>query len=88
MALDPNWPNPFSAATSGTTIRYRLPTDSRVRLEVFNITGRRLAVLVNKEMPAGEHKVAFEGFGLAGGVYIYRLIANGDVITRKMLMVR
>jgi hypothetical protein len=88
MALGHNWPNPFSSATSGTTIRYRLPTDSRVRLEVFNISGRRVAVLVDKDMPAGEHNVAFDGSGLAGGVYIYRLMANGDVITRKMLMLK
>lgn len=88
MALGHNWPNPFSSATSGTTIRYRLPTDSRVRLEVFNVSGRRVAVLVDKDMPAGEHNVAFDGSGLAGGVYIYRLMANGDVITRKMLMLK
>jgi hypothetical protein len=86
MALDPNWPNPFSAATSGTTIRYRLSTDSIVRLDVYDISGRQVAILVNKVMPAGEHNVHFEVSGLAAGVYFYRLMANGEVVTRKMLV--
>jgi len=88
ISLDPNWPNPFSTTNSGTTIRYWLPADSHVRLDVYDISGRRVAVLVKKIIPAGEHNVFFDGNGLAGGVYFYRLIANGEVITRKMLMLK
>ena len=88
VALGHNWPNPFSMSTLGTNIRYSLPSDSHVHLDVYDTSGRRVAVLVNKIKPAGEHAVSFDGSGLAGGVYLYRLMANGKVITRKMLMLK
>ncbi|WP_234572521.1 T9SS type A sorting domain-containing protein [Rhodohalobacter sp. 614A] len=88
IALDPNWPNPFSKAIAGTTIRYRLPTENNVRLEIYNISGRRVAVLVNNIKPAGEHSIQFNGSGLADGVYFYRLITDDKLVTRKMLMLK
>lgn len=88
VALDPNWPNPFSNATAGTTIRYRLPAESQVRLEVYDISGRRVAVLVDQVMLAGEYDVPFNGSGLAGGVYFYRLVTGDKSIIHKMLMVK
>jgi len=88
LELHHNWPNPFSMSTSGTNIKYSLPSDSFVRLDVFDISGRQVAVLVNKSKPAGEHVVFFEGSDLAGGVYLYRLMTDEKTITRKMLLLK
>jgi len=83
-------PNPFSGKS---TIHFALPTKARVKLEVFDIAGRRVAELVNRHVSAGYRSVGFEAVGLAGGVYFCRMTATGDdetshVQTRKFVLVR
>jgi hypothetical protein len=68
-----NYPNPFNPTT---TIRYALPTESRVTLEVFNILGQRVAELLNDVKPAGTMEVQFNASHLPSGVYIYRFTAT------------
>lgn len=88
-----NYPNPFNPST---TIRYRLPVSSDVRLEVFDILGRRVAVLVDDFQQSGHHQIDFDATQLASGVYIYRLQVAGpnrtgaDVhtMTRKLTHVK
>ena len=65
-----NHPNPFS---SFTTIRYQLPAEAHVSLEVFNSLGQKVANLVNGHMSAGEHSVRFNALDKVGGIYLYRL---------------
>ena len=89
FALGQNYPNPFNPST---IISYQLPTSTHVRLEVFNILGQRLATLVDEERPAGLHTAAWDaadaaGQAVAAGVYIYRLTADGGVLTRRMVLV-
>jgi hypothetical protein len=92
VTLWPNRPNPF---TGRTEIRYALPAPSRVRLEVFDLAGRRVATLVDARQDAGAHSVSFDPRrardaqpgGLRPGVYLYRLRAEGGVATRRMLLV-
>ncbi len=84
-SLQQNYPNPFNPAT---VIRYELPADSEVRLEVFDMLGRRVATLVNGQIRAGRHEVTFDGTRLASGTYIYRLQAGNHVQTRKMMFVK
>jgi hypothetical protein len=67
-----NYPNPFNPAT---TIRYDLPAASRVSLEVFDILGRRVSVMVNEEQRPGRHTAIFDGSRYASGVYLYRIVA-------------
>jgi hypothetical protein len=71
-----NYPNPFNPTTR---INYSLPFDSRVTVEVFNITGESLGQIVNQEQSAGYYSVNFNSSGLyrniASGVYIYRVSA-------------
>lgn len=82
FALGANFPNPFA---SQTTIRYELPAESPVRLEVFNALGRRVAVLVDEVKPAGAHEVSLDTReGLASGVYVYRIRAGAFTANRKM----
>jgi hypothetical protein len=81
--LQQNYPNPFNPST---TIKYQLPKSSAVRLSVFDMLGREVAVLVNERREAGVYEVRFEGSALSSGVYFYRLQA-GDFIQSKKLMI-
>jgi YD repeat-containing protein len=89
FALHANYPNPFNPATR---IRYELPRQARVRLTVYDVLGRRLAVLVDAEQAAGRYEVAWNGRGeralAASGVYVYRLEAGDFVQTRPMVLVK
>jgi surface protein len=85
FTLDQNFPNPFNPTT---TIRYALPEVTDVRLEVFTITGQRVAVLASGEKEAGWHLIEFDGTRLASGVYIYRLQAGNRVETRKLTLIK
>ncbi len=85
IALSANYPNPFNPVT---TIRYELPVNSNVRLEVYDILGRRVAVLVEGLIESGAHEVAFDASNLASGVYLYRLSTADFVQTRQMVLVK
>jgi len=85
-----NYPNPFNPVTN---LGFRIWDFGFVRLEVFDITGRKVATLVRKELPPGEYEVQWDGRDDAGrkvgsGVYIYRLRAGKFAQSRKMLLIR
>ena len=85
FALYANYPNPFN---STTTITYELPGESKVKLTVFDIRGRTVAVLVNNNKAAGVHSTQFDAGSLASGLYFYRLEADKFSQTRKLLFVK
>lgn len=90
FALHTNYPNPFNPTT---TIRYDLSDAAAVRLEIFNIRGERVVVLVDKHEPAGTHHVTWDGRNdngqtVATGVYFYRLRAGAFTETKKMQMLK
>ena len=72
-ALHQNYPNPFNPST---VIRYDLPKASKVKLEVFNILGQRIAVLIDGIKPAGNKQVIWDANNISSGVYIYRIVAK------------
>ena len=78
-----NYPNPFNPSTE---IPYSLAKTYHVKLTVHDISGRKIATLVNTLQSAGLHKVTFDGSNLAAGVYIYRLLAGEHVVTQKMVL--
>jgi hypothetical protein len=84
-ALLQNYPNPFNPST---TITYELPKSSVVRLSVFDMLGREVAVLVDRTKETGYHEVQFEGRGLSSGVYFYRLQAGDFVATKRLLLLK
>jgi hypothetical protein len=68
--LDQNYPNPFNPSTG---IRYQVPGVSDVRLEVFDVLGRKVSTLVNERQVAGAYSVNFNAASLASGIYFYRI---------------
>jgi hypothetical protein len=84
-ALEQNYPNPFNPETA---IAYSLPDAANIRLSVFDITGREIAVLVNGYTEAGRHNVNFRADNLPTGVYFYKLAGNGFSVTKKMILLK
>ena len=78
-------PNP---ANPNTTISYSLPDRMSVSLAVYNITGQKVATLVDNVMTAGMHTASFDGAHLASGVYFYHFKAGDVVKTGKIMMVK
>ena len=90
FSLRQNYPNPFNPAT---TIAYSLPETSSVRLDIYNLKGQLVRTLVNGEMPAGRHSVAWNGRDMhnkavASGVYFYRLATPMATQTKRMLLIK
>jgi len=95
FSLDQNYPNPFNPST---TIRYHVPISTEVRLCVYDVLGREVALLVNERTDAGTFEVTFsagvwytrvgEAAGLVTGFYICRLVAGSFVQTRKLLLIQ
>lgn len=76
--LEQNYPNPFNPTT---TIEFALPQGSAVTLKLYDILGREVATLADKELGAGVHTVVFDAHHLASGVYFYRMraeVTTGD----------
>jgi N-acetylneuraminic acid mutarotase len=83
--LEQNYPNPFNPST---TIRYQLPVASEVKLEVYDVLGKKIATVVNERQSAGAYQVVWNASGLSSGTYFYRLQAGTFVETKKMIMVK
>jgi enterochelin esterase-like enzyme len=94
--LDQNFPNPFNPSSR---IRFRVAAEGNVNLTVYDLLGREVAVLVDEGMARGSYEVSFdargaqrhregESTGLSSGVYLCRLRADGQAVTRKMLLLQ
>jgi hypothetical protein len=88
--LSPGWPNPFNPAT---TIAFSLPQTERVRLVIFDLTGRLVRVIVDEVRAAGSYEVQWNGTGargqqMASGVYVCRMEAGSLRETQRMTLVR
>ncbi len=83
-ALAAAYPNPFSESV---TLAFELPEAQTVSLSVYDMLGRRVAVLASGEHEAGYHAVRFDGRDLSAGVYVYRLVLPGHIFSRRMTLV-
>ena len=83
--MSQNFPNPFNPVT---TIRFGLPGEADVRLEIFDVTGRRVATLVDGPLGAGTHNIEWNARRAASGIYFYRITAGSFSQTNKMILLR
>jgi beta-1,2-mannobiose phosphorylase / 1,2-beta-oligomannan phosphorylase len=83
--LAQNYPNPFNPKTE---IRYEVSGISEVKITVYDLLGREVAVLVNERKQPGSYEVSFDASGLASGVYMYRMQAGNFVQSRRMLLLK
>ncbi|MBN1162992.1 MAG: T9SS type A sorting domain-containing protein [Candidatus Krumholzibacteriota bacterium] len=84
-SLAQNYPNPFNPVTQ---IKYQLARDCHVRLEVFNILGQKVAILVDERQEAGYKTISWNAGSLSSGIYFYRLRAGDFRQTRKMVLLK
>ncbi|MCW9066143.1 MAG: T9SS type A sorting domain-containing protein, partial [Ignavibacteriaceae bacterium] len=80
-----NYPNPFNPQT---TIQLELPTDGFVSLKIYNVLGQEVATLVSDNLSAGSYKYVWNASNFASGIYVYRLEANGQMMDKKMILLR
>ncbi|MFH1862061.1 MAG: agmatine deiminase family protein [bacterium] len=85
FVLQEAYPNPFNPLT---TLGFMLPQAAQVKLAVYDVSGKRVAELVNGWRQVGTHEVTFDASGLASGMYLYRLEAEGFSATGKLLLVK
>ena len=85
FSLDQNYPNPFS---SQTTIGFTVEKAGPVELDVYSITGKRVANLISGSASAGAHSISFDGSYLPSGTYMYRLKTTSGVVSKRMIIVR
>lgn len=85
FTLSQNYPNPFNPAT---LIQYSVPTTSKVKIEVFDVLGSKVATLIDSEQPAGKYTVNFNASRLSSGVYFYQLSTPNMVISKKMILIK
>jgi hypothetical protein len=83
--LSQNYPNPFNASTN---IEFELKENARIRLEVFNLLGEKIAALADGIYSAGKHTVTWNASDFTSGVYFCELTANGRAETRRMVVIK
>lgn len=83
FSLEQNYPNPFNPLTK---IQYTISSNQFVILKVYNILGREVSTLVNKEQQTGSYEVVFNASNLTSGVYIYTIKAGSFYQTKKLVL--
>ena len=85
FALEQNYPNPFNAMTS---IKYSIPEESDVKLEILNLLGERVELLVKETKSAGIYDVVWDAGNMSSGIYFYRIQAGSFIDTKKMILLK
>lgn len=83
--LSQNYPNPFNPVTN---IQFALPNAGYVKLAVYDMNGKEVAVLVNGQLAAGTYKADYNASSLSSGVYFYKLTAKDFTATKKMILIK
>jgi hypothetical protein len=84
-SLSQNYPNPFNPSTS---IEYALPNAGNVKLEIYDVSGKLVKILVNSHQEAGFHSINFDASNIASGMYFYKLTAGDFTDTKKMVLIK
>ena len=87
--LSQNYPNPFNPVTK---INFELPFDSKVKMIIYDVTGREIKTMVNEVRTAGYYTIVYDGSDISSGIYFYRIIANANgkdyISTKKMAIIK
>ena len=83
--LFPNYPNPFNLST---TIPFAFPTESKVKIEIYNLLGQRVAVLLDCQLTAGIYQLNWDASDYTSGIYFYQLKTGFGMKTGRMLLVK
>ncbi len=83
--LSQNYPNPFNPST---IINYQIPVSGIVTINVYDVLGKEVAILVNEEKPSGSYEVEFDATHLVSGIYFYKLQAGDFIQTKKMILLK
>ncbi|QQS36542.1 MAG: T9SS type A sorting domain-containing protein [Ignavibacteriales bacterium] len=84
-SLEQNYPNPFNPTTM---IRFSVPKQSLVNIQVYNLLGEVVATVVNSEFTTGNYEVNFDASNLSSGIYFYRITTDNFMATKKMMLVK
>jgi hypothetical protein len=85
FSLYQNYPNPFNPST---TIEFYIPERTNVKLVIYDILGREIETLIDKELEPGKYKINFTATNLPSGVYFYRLQAGNFIEQKKMILIK
>ena len=90
FALHQNYPNPFNPVT---TIRFDVPEESRVRIDIYNVMGQKVAAVVDAHYQPGFHAVNWggtttSGSALSSGMYFYRIHTENFTAVKKLILVK
>jgi hypothetical protein len=85
FVIEQNYPNPFNPTTS---ISYTLPEEGRVQIKVFDALGRELTTLLDDVVSSGKHTIDWNGSNSASGIYFYSISFKGQMLYKKMLLVK
>ncbi|RNC84583.1 MAG: carbohydrate-binding protein [Balneola sp.] len=83
--LSQNYPNPFNPSTN---IQFSIPNAGKVSLDIFNLLGQTVQVLVDEVRNEGTHSVTFDASALSSGVYFYQLEFDGKVLSKRMILLK
>jgi photosystem II stability/assembly factor-like uncharacterized protein len=84
-SLYQNYPNPFNPSTS---IKFDIPESDKVRLVIFDMTGKEIGELVNEKLEAGTYEYNFDASSLSSGVYFYRLESGNLSFSKRMMLIK
>jgi hypothetical protein len=85
FSLSQNYPNPFNPSTS---ISWQIPKAGLVTLKIYDVLGREVITIINKELSAGQHKIEFNASRYSSGVYFYQLKSGNYIETKKMILLK
>ena len=85
FSLEQNFPNPFNPITK---IQFSVPKSSFIKLTIYDLTGRVMAILVNEQLKPGTYEIEWDASHRASGVYYYKLEADGFAETKKMVLLK
>ena len=85
FSLSQNYPNPFNPST---TIKFNIPKSGNVKITIYDIAGKKLADVLDRDIAAGSYSFKFDMGFLSSGVYFYRMVSGNFTDTKRMTIVK